>query len=190
MVRVMALGTTELRVSVFLSAPVHRNPGYGDSPTMDCRTFIRTNSTVPFSGPFRKQTQLRVRTAVHPQLESTPRTILLWGLTNDTTQDSSPIPPMCELDITIALLAMEMSILTIPTSIRLTDTQGSERHTRLPARRLKSIPTPGLCPRLPRSPFPPSLPILIHSSPLPRSSPRLFSIPLPPLLLTPSPRCR
>jgi hypothetical protein len=68
MARVMASGTTEPLVSVFLSARAHRNPGYGDSPTMVCRTFIRTNSTVPFNGPFRREPPVRIRTVMHPHL--------------------------------------------------------------------------------------------------------------------------
>jgi hypothetical protein len=54
MVQVMALGTTGLSDLAFLNARVHRSPGYGDLLTMGCRTSIRTNSTVPSSGPFRR----------------------------------------------------------------------------------------------------------------------------------------
>jgi hypothetical protein len=54
MVQLMALGMKELLGLVFLNARVHRSPGYGDSRTMVCRTSIRTSSTVPFNGPFRR----------------------------------------------------------------------------------------------------------------------------------------
>jgi SH3 domain len=96
MVQLMALGTTELLVSVFRNAREHQSPGYGGLLTMACRTSIRTSSTVPFNGPFRRRIRLHIRMVIHPQPEPTLRTILLWQSTNDATHDSSPTLPLCD----------------------------------------------------------------------------------------------